>query len=92
MSRETPDSKRVESPLSRDRRTLLGAQRRDLPYNEEPAYLVHPQALQLRRQYPQVQSGQDRQLPQLRQHLWLVKNDQQPVLVRLQTGLNQQAW
>jgi len=87
-----PLTKRVESPLSRDRRALLGVQRRDLPYDEEPTYLVHPQALQLRRQHPQVRSGQDWQFPQLHQHLWLVKDDQQPVLVRFQTRLDQQAW
>jgi len=73
MSQETPDSKWVESPLPRDQCMLLGVQRRDLSYDEEPAYLVlHYQALQLWRQHPQVQSSQDWQLPQLHQHLWLI--------------------
>jgi len=71
---------------------LLGAQKRDLSHNEEPAYLISNQALQLQRQLIQLQSSQDQQLPQLRQHLWLVQGDQQPVLFQLKTGLDQQAW
>ena len=73
---------------------LLGAQRRDLSHNEESAHFVHNQVLQLQRQLIQLQSGeiQDQQLPQLRQLLWLVKGDQQPVLLQFQTGPNQQAW
>ena len=92
--RSTPDSEWVESPLSRNRHALLGAQRRNLSYDEEPAYLVHYQVLQLRRQLIQLRSGeiQDQKPLQLRQLLWLVQGDQQPVLVRFQTGPNQQAW
>ena len=95
LSWEAPDSAWAKGSLSRDRRTLLGVQRQDLSEDKESAYLVPNQALQHWRQLIQLWSGeiQDWQLPQLRQLLWLVQDNQQPVLLRFQqTGLNQQAW
>jgi len=74
-SRKTPDSEWAASPLSRDRRALLGEQRRDLSHDEDPVHLIPNQALQLQRQLIQLRSGEIQGRQPIQLHLWLVQDD-----------------